>query len=243
MGVTFWRLSVPRSVRRVADTQVVLKCEFMYNKKGVKLMVKWLCKDSLEPVYQWIPRDEVPGNFRMNSRDDYSQYYAICMTRDARELDGQYACIVASLTDQDARHQGMAIYSAVYMASSNPTVSQCAVELNFKVGEERTGSFFYVTVLPRAEELVAATSHHPATPPRNRSRRRQKAKRKASATVASASASAASAVTDTSRRRSGMGDDPMPLRGVIPYAQMFGGPVLLRLWLPTRRRLSQFNQA
>ncbi|KAG0435745.1 hypothetical protein HPB47_018339 [Ixodes persulcatus] len=64
LGVTFRRLSVPRSVRKAADTQVVLNCEFRYNEKGLKLLVKWFCNDSLEPVYQWIPRDEVTGNFR-----------------------------------------------------------------------------------------------------------------------------------------------------------------------------------
>ncbi|EEC07474.1 hypothetical protein IscW_ISCW018791 [Ixodes scapularis] len=47
--------------------------------------------------------------FSVNSRDDYSQCYAICILRDTRELNGKYACVVASLTGQDAGLQGMTV--------------------------------------------------------------------------------------------------------------------------------------
>ncbi|XP_077564344.1 uncharacterized protein LOC144179782 [Haemaphysalis longicornis] len=126
-GVTIRRLSVPRWVLNGTDTPVVLDCEYMYNENDLKLVVKWFFNDELEPVYQWIPEMKVreafgvlqgrlDDTYSVNSRDDYSQYRAICILRPTKELSGKYTCVVASLAGQDARYQNMTVFELTWGA-------------------------------------------------------------------------------------------------------------------------------
>lgn len=114
-------LRVPAVTRH--GTAVILDCDYTFDgpTDHEGLVVKWYLNDQSRPVYVWIP-DGASGpkglgvlSGRLNlgyrvSEDAKTEHRALHIVASARDLAGEYTCVVSTFQNEDRKTKFMLVF-------------------------------------------------------------------------------------------------------------------------------------
>ncbi|XP_074600330.1 uncharacterized protein LOC141854520 isoform X1 [Brevipalpus obovatus] len=116
------KLTVPEMIENGTTDSIVLDCDYCFDTRDPRLVVKWFLDNDPEPIYQWIPEidsrfassrfeNRISMDFSVDPSNRQTRYRAIKIIKPTIELSGEYSCNVLSSDNEVSRKARLIIYA------------------------------------------------------------------------------------------------------------------------------------